>query len=437
MRKFVVVGFATICGIVVLAAHASAASRAVTVTPNAHSPTAGIQEAVDALPPDGGVVTIPAGEYLLRQPIRVRSGVTLQGAGEKTVLRKNKQVGSKLTALTMGRTVQVEDATGFQVGDAIGFFDRTTVGWLHGQAIVTGVEGNQLLLNKNPGGKFDPANGGAVVNYFPAISGRDVTKVVLKDLTIDGRAEENPGPALVSERAKGKPPELSFIFAAVDLIRVSDSRVENVRVKGWPADGISVQGQGSVQGKYSGNVVTRCVVENCRAEGFHAGGRLEDSEFTENEARGNLGNGFYFCAWVTRITVRNNKFIGNQGNGVGGLGDSGDTRNLVENNLCRANGKNGIALGDGQSNTVRNNICINNSQEQPGRYSGISLSKTENSIVTGNRCVDDQQIKTQKHGIEELANCRANTLHDNDCRGNARSDLVLSGKDDQQGSNRE
>ena len=394
----------------------------VTVTPSPTSPTTGIQEAIDALGPNGGLVTIPPGEYLLRQAIRVHSGVTLAGAGEKTILRKNKQVGSKLTAVTTGTAVQVEDATGFQAGDEVGFFDRTTVGWLHGHAIVKEVRGNQLLLNKNPGGKFDPANGGAVINYFPAISGHDVSDVVIKDLTIDGRAEENPGPATVSERPNGTPPDLGFTFAAVDLIRVSDSRVENVQIRGWPADGISLQGKGNVHGKYRGNVVTKCYVANCRGPGFHAGGRLEDSEFFDNEARENLGDGFYFCAWVTRITVRNNKFIGNRGSGVGGLGDSGDIENVVEDNRCECNGTSGISLWNGEGNTVRNNICLNNSQREPGRWSGISLAKTENSIITGNRCFDDQPTKTQKRGIEQLTNCRGNTVFDNDCRGNLLSE---------------
>ncbi len=410
---------------------------AVAVTPSATSPTGGIQEAVDALAPSGGVVTIPPGEYLLRQAIRIRSGVTLQGAGEKTILRKNKQFGSKLTAVTVGTTARVEDATGFQEGDEIGFFDRTTVGWLHGHAIVKEVQGNELLLNKNPGGKFDPAGGGAVINYFPAISGRDVSQVVLKDLTIDGRAEENPGPVVVSERPKGTPPDLGFTFAAVDLIRVSNSRVENVRVKGWPADGISMQGKGAVQGKYRGNVVTKCYVENCRGPGIHAGGRLQDSEFVENESRGNLGDGFYFCAWVTRITVRNNKFIGNRGSGVGGLGDSDDKENIVENNLCQRNGTNGISLWDGESNTVRNNICLNNSQREPGRWSGIALAKTEKSVISGNRCFDDQPTKTQKHGIEELVNCRGNILTNNDCRDNAQSGVALAGRDSQHQGNQQ
>lgn len=425
LRTFLTIAsVATIVGGV--AAEATGAN-AVTVTPDMRSPTGGIQEALDSLGDAGGIVSIPAGEYLLRQSIRVRSDQTLQGVGENTILRKNKQVGSKLAAVTMGSKAIVEDASGFSAGDEIGFFDRTTVGWLHGHANVTAIASNVLSLNKNPGGKFDPDNGGAVINYFPAISGHDVSNVIIRNLSIDGQPQENPGPSVVSERPPRTPADLGFTFAAIDLIRVSDSRVENVRVRGWPADGISVQGKGSVQGKYRGNVVTKCYVENCRGPGFHAGGRLEDSEFYENEARENLGDGFYFCAWVTRITVRNNRFIANKGSGIGGLGDSGDKENIVEHNLCDRNGTNGISLWDGEKNTARNNVCSNNSQREPGRWSGIALSKTEMSVISGNVCFDDQETPTQKHGIEELANSRGNTFADNNCRGNLQSNFKLSG----------
>ncbi len=65
------------------------------------------------------------------------------------------------------------------------------------------------------------------------------------------------------------------------------------------------------------------------------------------------------------------------------------------------------------------------------------LSKTAKSKVTDNRCCDDQRIATQKHGIEELSNCRGNTITGNDCRGNARSGLALAGKDGVRNDNRE
>ena len=404
----------------------------VTVKLDSQSPTSGIQEAIEELGTDGGVVTIPPGDYLLRQSIRVRSHVTLQGSGQKTVLRKGKQLGSKLAAEgdAESRSIRVENTAGFRKGDEIGIFDRTTVGWLHGHEIVKAVRGNELLLDRRLGRAFGPANGAAVINYFPAITGQGLSKVLLKDLTIDGRAEDNPGPAVVSAREKRKPPDLGFTFAAINLLEMTDGRIEGCRINGWPADGISLQ-------KGVRNLVTKCVVLNCRGPGYHAGGRETDSEFSDNEARGNHGDGFYFCAWVTRARVMNNKFIGNKENGIGGLGDSGDIDNIVEDNLCQENALCGIALWDGSSNTVKNNTCVNNSQASPGQWSGILLSKTEKSVVSGNRCFDDQKTKTQKHGIEELADCRENTITDNDCRGNSRAGLALAGKDGTRSGNRE
>src|SRR5262249_55817822 len=58
------------------------------------SPTGGIQEAIDSLSNGGGLVTIPPGEYTLRQSIRVPAGLTLQGAGGSTILRRAKQTES-------------------------------------------------------------------------------------------------------------------------------------------------------------------------------------------------------------------------------------------------------------------------------------------------------------------------------------------------------
>jgi parallel beta-helix repeat protein len=407
-------------------------AASIAVKPDPSSPTGGIQEAIDALGAEGGVVTIPPGEHALRQSIRVRSHVTLQGSGAKTVLRKVKQIGSKLAAKAgvESRSIRVQSAKGFRPGDEIGIYDANTVGWLHAHAVVKEVRDDELLLDRRVGRDFDPAQAAAVINYFPAITGRGLTQVVLKDLTIDGRSGENPGLATVSVRAKRKPADLGFTFAAINLMEMKDGRIEGCRVKGWPADGISLQ-------IGSRNVVRKCVVEDCRGPGFHAGGRETDSEFSDNEARGNLGDGFYFCAWVTRVTVKNNKFIGNKGDGIGGLGDSGDIDNVVEVNLCRENGGSGISLWDGERNTVKNNTCANNSQASPGQWSGITLSKTENSVVSGNRCFDDQKIRTQKHGVEELENCRGNTITDNDCRGNALAGMALAGKEGKRSGNRE
>ncbi|GAG16367.1 unnamed protein product, partial [marine sediment metagenome] len=72
----------TLCGIVLVLTGSFAGAAGL---PNAASPTAGIQEAIDALPAGGGVVTLPRGRYVIRRAIVLRSHVTLRGDGVHTV----------------------------------------------------------------------------------------------------------------------------------------------------------------------------------------------------------------------------------------------------------------------------------------------------------------------------------------------------------------
>jgi len=393
------------------------------------SPTAGLQQAVDALPEKGGVVTIPAGAYVLRQSIHLRSNVTLQGAGPSTLLRKKKHAESRLaaTARQGSQSVRVVDASGFGAGDQVAIRDKDAMGWNVVQAIITAVQGSELLLDRPMPRTCDATKMGFVIHAFPALTADRASKIVIKDLDIKDDAVRDLsiyGP-LDNPRAKWAI-VLPFHVAAIHLNFVADSRVEGCSVAGWLSDGISVQG-GAVKGPSAGhNTVADCVVQKCGGIGLHPGGGLHDSVFSHNISRGNGGDGLYFCAGVQRVTVSENQLVGNKHNGIGGLGDSGDKYNLVTNNVCAENGQSGILLCDGDNNTVAKNICRNNSQSAPGQYSGILLTKTSLSVVRENRCFDDQQNKTQKHGIEELAGCRENTITGNDCRGNLQGDLVLA-----------
>ncbi|MBM3890038.1 MAG: hypothetical protein FJ388_13055 [Verrucomicrobia bacterium] len=397
----------------------------------AASPTAGIQEKIDALPAAGGVVDLPPGEYVVRQSIRLRSNVTVQGAGAKTVLRKTTQAESKLGALAepRSRSIRVVNASGFAEGMGIAIRDKEAMGWNVGQAIVTSVRGSELLLDRPLPRTYDPAKKGFVIHAFPALTANGASRIVIKNLLIQDdtiRDLSLHGP-LDNPRARWGV-VLPFTVAAIHLVDAADSRVEGCSVLGWWSDGISLQ-------RGASNTIERCVVQKCGGKGFHPGGGLHDSVFSRNVARGNGDDGLYFCAKVQRVTVRDNEFIGNKANGIGGLGDVGDKFNTVTNNLCADNGLNGIQLCDGGHNTVVNNICRNNSQSAPGRYSGIWLRNTADSVVTGNRCFDNQPVKTQKNGIEELPDCRSNLITGNNCRNNAQSGLVLAGRDSQHNNN--
>ena len=74
-------------------------------------------------------------------------------------------------------------------------------------------------------------------------------------------------------------------------------------------------------------------------------------------------------------------------------------------------------------------ICANNDG------CGILLNRTADTIVQGNRCLDDRRMKTQKHGVFEFGSCRSNLFANNHCRGNAQAGLVLEGKDSHSSGN--
>lgn len=383
---------------------------------NDKSPTGGIQEAIDTLPPGGGVVAVPPGVFLLRQSVHVPSHVTLQGAGGSTVLRRAKHAECKLSARTRSgdTSVRVADASRLRAGDEVGIVDQESFGWNMAHAIVKEIRGEELVLDRRIMRAYDPAKGGIVLTCFPAITANEVSRIVVKGLAIDGR------PTGTTKSMPEADP--GFTFAAIHLVAVTESRVESCWVTAWPSDGISLQ-------RGDGNSVHDCRVQDCRGNGLHPGGGLRDSIFAGNIVRGNGGEGMFFCAGVRHVVASKNVFSRNKGNGIGGLGDNGDKYNVVSDNVCESNGGSGIWLFDGDSNTVTNNICVNNAGF------GILLNQTADTIVQGNRCLDDQKVKTQKHGIFEFGSCRSNLFANNLCRGNAQASLVLKGKGSQSSGN--
>ena len=84
------------------------------------SATAGIQEAIDALPADGGVIHLPSGRYNLRRSVELRSNVRLCGEGPATVLTRSMPIVTvPVTQSTDGSQLSLHVACtdGLQTGD--------------------------------------------------------------------------------------------------------------------------------------------------------------------------------------------------------------------------------------------------------------------------------------------------------------------------------
>ncbi len=244
--------------------------------------TGGIQEAIDALPHHGGEVYVPPGTYLVRRSIRVPDNVTLRGAGAATVLTRPATRMTKITTLadTGEQVVQVENASGFEVGADVSVYADGVHGWHSTTARVEAIEGTTITLNRGLNKPVDPAEGAAMVNYFPMITAEHRRNVTIRDLCIDG--------------GEGRPNEgvMDFTWAAIHLYDCRDVRIEGCHVRNWHCDGISVQaGRGAT---VSGNMV-----ENCRGHGMHPGTGLADSVWSGNISRENTGDGLTACGRAT------------------------------------------------------------------------------------------------------------------------------------------
>ncbi len=434
MRRYVFLAFLVLlasCPAPVSAAQPKAVLDAADFA-RAGSATCGIQEAMDALPPSGGVVNIRPGTYVMRRAIVLRSHVTLRGAGPTTVLTRGKQAHAKLTKpARKGETsVEVASTAGFRVGDEVAVLDNRMRGWYMAHCILKAIGPKRLGFVKpiesgHKVGLFEPKRGAVVVNFFPFIvgsrlySGKPVVDVGIFDLALDGNLKQNPGPWKC------------FTLSAIHFANVSDSVVRGVVVRGSVGDGIGVQGGAD-------NRVEGCLVERCRGHGLHPGTALRGGVFANNISRHNGGDGLYFCWQCVGVTVTNNLLHDNDGSGIGGLGEGGtggDRFNVVSNNVCRHNGRWGIQAVRGRNNIITGNICLDNSRSKPGRYSGILVADTTHTLVTGNRCGTDGKKPTQKFGIEESGKSDANVFSANICEGNLAGGIAIVGKSSQLSAN--
>ena len=300
----------------------------------------------------------------------------------------------------------------------VSVFDKAQHGWYATHAFIVDISENRLHLDRPINRPCVPDRNGMVAHAFSAFVGWEERGCELESLCIDG------GDAI------GQNVFVDFTVSAVHLVRTIDARVRGCVVQHWPADGVSVQGG-------TGAIVSDCLGEGCLGHGFHPGTSVQHSLWTNNIGRDNGRDGLYFCMNVRHSVVSESTFYGNGRHGIGGLADGGDQYNVVANNTCVNNARHGIEASRGRDNTINSNICLNNSQEEPGRYSGIALMDVTGMTVTSNRCLDDQDAQTQAYGVEESGASNKNLIVANHCHGNLTGGVLTVGADTKSAENLE
>ena len=305
-----------------------------------------LQAAVDAVA-GGGEVSLSAGTYMMRDSLRLHSGVTIRGQGGKTVLFKAPSAESGTVGyMGVGHfEVNVKNPELFSPGVGVHIKDDNAGGFYSTVATVLAVEGSRLILSRALCSDINQNAGGKVVGVYPVIEGYGIADAGVSDLVVDGNRENN---AYINGCRGG----------GIFLVQSDRVAVREVTVRNFNGDGISFQhGVGCI---IEGNTC-----ENNAGSGLHPGGGSVAPLLRGNKCLNNDGDGIFYCLRVTYSTCESNICMGNGGSGIS-VGHR-DNNLFIIGNSFENNRKAGVyyrpdAYGDTgvsvifESNNIRGNL---------------------------------------------------------------------------------
>ena len=284
---------------------------------------AAIQAAIDSLPPTGGMVELPEMDLILDRGLELRSGVTLAGQGAGTVLRMQPGRTYPLAGYhNYGmRDVPLQFTDGLEPGMTVAIRDDAHQGFFETLARITWVRDNWVGLDTGIASDYLAERNPLLITSFPLIFGRGVEHVAVRDLTLDGNREQQPGGI---GGCRG---------AALYFIGSRDFQVTGVMERGFAGEGLGFQmcAEGHIEG---------CRLADNAGNGYHPGAGSTGVLFKDCVAEGNGRAGLFFCVRANHITVEGCTFDRNVDCGVS-VGTR-DCMNIVRNCILRDNDGPGI-----------------------------------------------------------------------------------------------
>jgi parallel beta-helix repeat protein len=335
----------------------------------------------------GGTVEIGEGEYLMRDSLHLRSGVTVRGKTGKTVLRKAEAAVSPLglDGDFGEQQVTVKAPEGFNPGAGIAIWDDHSGGFHTTVARITGRRGNTVAIDKPLGADCMVSAHAKAATVFPVVSGYDIQDALVEGLIIEGNKAANP-------------PLNGCRGAGIYLYRGFGTKIRDCVVRGYNGDGISFQQSNDVE-------VINCTSEGNADLGIHPGSGSQRAVVRGCTAVGNGTDGLFLCWRVRHGIFEDNRLEGNGRFGIS-IGHK-DSDNVLRGNRVVRNASNGVFFRNesaGMSphrNRLERNVIENNGRE-PGT-AGIRVRGEPSGLVfLGNEIRDtrDGAKRTQTVGIQ-------------------------------------
>lgn len=268
---------------------------------NRNHPTCGIQKAIDALGPAGGIVTLPMGRFTLRQSIKLPSRVILKGTGFATSLIASPPISTQLMTSVKAGTdhVQVDDTSLFEVGDDVMIASPAQTGWGATRVTITRIDDQRLWFNGPTVHDYDANAPSLVCHWFPLITVLGQSQVHISDIHLMG-----------NQNAIGDTPfGPDHACAAIQLMGANHCVIERVSVEDWTHDGI-----GLYDTKFTR--VQQCHVRNCLGHGIRVGDQSGGNWITANHCQLNGGVGIYLSTQTQPCIVSENVLTYNKKGGI-------------------------------------------------------------------------------------------------------------------------
>ncbi len=341
-----------------------------------------LQAAVDYVAAlGGGTVEIGPGEYLMRDSLHLRPRVTVRGAGDKTVLKKDAAVVSPLAADgDFGEeAITLTQPAGFEVGRGV-YVGSDRARGFHGVcATLLNANGNYFTLSRSLMSDYMVGDEAFAATVFPVISAYHAEDVRIEDLAIDGNRANNP---LKIDGCR---------TAGIFCYQADGAVIERCTVRGYNGDGISFQQSNDVR-------VANCTVEDCAGHGLHPGSGSQRPTVVACRATRSGDDGLFFCWRVRGGVAQDNVLEGNFGHGLS-IGHK-DSDNLIRGNLIAQNGRGGVLWRDEAEPMAAHRVTFEKNIVRDNERFGVLISGQTTGAVLRDNTIEAGEGDRQRVGVQ-------------------------------------
>lgn len=351
-----------------------------------------IQAAVDRLAYlGGGTVQLSAGVFACADSVHLRSGICLQGQGEKTVLRKNKMKESLLSGyIAYGHEdLIVAEPDNFRIGDGFIVTDDRSGGFKDTQGTIVGRDLDVLIASTRHETDYWHTRGGIVKSLYALISIINEHNVLIKDIQIDGNSAEND----TLNGCRG-----GAVFAHF----ANDISIHDVHVDDFNGEGFSFQTCDRMH-------ISDSSARRCHGNGFHPGSGSRDFHIHHCQGYENHQSGLFYCVRVRNGLLEHSEFNNNKRFGVS-IGER-DVNSVNRALSCHDNDGPGIYFRGGDEMVASHDTLIEDCQirdngDKDGNGQIHVQGVVDNVTITNNKIRGDcgLYISSEVRSLSESGN---------------------------------